>query len=135
MRDVGYVTRGRHEGKEVVGIRVSWDKRYITLGPVATLVGLAFHMFDPENILGRGEDIGIVSGDQVRVFNDRDACLLRAEVDHSVQAGVICAPSVRWASKAPDRRNVNFLTSNRLTDAGAGPTFYSCLVQMEKSGD
>ena len=59
MRDVGYVTRGRHEGKEVVGIRVSWDKRYITLGPVATLVGLAFRLFDPENILGRGEDIGI----------------------------------------------------------------------------
>ena len=59
MRDVGYVTRGRHEGKEVVGIRLSWDKRYITLGPVATLVGLAFRLLDPENILGRGEDIGI----------------------------------------------------------------------------
>ena len=59
MRDVGYVTRGRHEGQDVVGIRVSWDKRYITLGPVATLVGLAFRLFDPENVLGRGEDIGI----------------------------------------------------------------------------
>jgi acyl-CoA dehydrogenase len=59
MRDVGYVTRGRHEGKEVVGIRLSWEKRYITLGPSATLVGLAFRLFDPENILGRGEDIGI----------------------------------------------------------------------------
>jgi acyl-CoA dehydrogenase len=59
MRDVGYVTRGRHEGKDVVGIRLSWDKRYITLGPEATLVGLAFRLFDPENILGRGEDIGI----------------------------------------------------------------------------
>ncbi len=59
MRDVGYVTRGRHEGQDVVGIRVSWDKRYITLGPVATLVGLAFRLFDPENLLGRGEDIGI----------------------------------------------------------------------------
>ena len=59
MRDVGYVTRGRHEGKEVVGISVSWDKRYITLGPNATLVGLAFRLMDPENILGRGADIGI----------------------------------------------------------------------------
>ncbi|KAB2917903.1 MAG: acyl-CoA dehydrogenase [Hyphomicrobiaceae bacterium] len=59
MRDVGYVTRGRHEGKDVVGIRLSWDKRYITLGPQATLVGLAFRLFDPEKILGRGEDIGI----------------------------------------------------------------------------
>ena len=59
MRDVGYVTRGRHQGKEVVGIRLSWEKRYITLGPNATLVGLAFRLFDHENILGRGEDIGI----------------------------------------------------------------------------
>ncbi len=59
MRDVGYVTRGKHEGKEVVGIRLSWEKRYITLGPQATLVGLAFRLIDPENILGRGEDIGI----------------------------------------------------------------------------
>ena len=59
MRDVGYVTRGKHEGKEVVGIRLSWDKRYITLGPQATLVGLAFRLIDKENILGRGDDIGI----------------------------------------------------------------------------
>ncbi len=59
MRDVGYVTRGKHEGKDVVGIRVSWDKRYITLGPQASLVGLAFRLIDPENILGRGEEIGI----------------------------------------------------------------------------
>jgi acyl-CoA dehydrogenase len=59
MRDVGYVTRGKHEGKDVVGIRVSWEKRYITLGPQASLVGLAFRLFDPESILGRGEDIGI----------------------------------------------------------------------------
>jgi acyl-CoA dehydrogenase len=59
MRDVGYVTRGRHEGQEVVGIRLSWEKRYITLGPNATLVGLAFRLFDPQKLLGRGEDIGI----------------------------------------------------------------------------
>jgi acyl-CoA dehydrogenase len=59
MRDVGYVTRGMHEGKEVVGIRLSWEKRYITLGPQATLVGLALRVFDPQNLLGRGEDRGI----------------------------------------------------------------------------
>jgi acyl-CoA dehydrogenase len=59
MRDIGTVTRGLHEGRETVGIRLSWDKRYITLGPQATLVGLAFRLFDPENILGRGEDVGI----------------------------------------------------------------------------
>jgi acyl-CoA dehydrogenase len=59
MRDVGYVERGRHQGEEVVGIRLSWEKRYITLGPQATLVGLAFRLIDRDNILGRGEDIGI----------------------------------------------------------------------------
>jgi acyl-CoA dehydrogenase len=48
-----------HEGKEVLGVRLSWDKRYITLAPVATLVGLAFIMHDPDNLLGRGEKIGI----------------------------------------------------------------------------
>jgi acyl-CoA dehydrogenase len=59
MRDVGWVTRGVHDGKDVLGVRLSWDKRYITLGPKATLVGLAFRLFDPENLLGKGEDVGI----------------------------------------------------------------------------
>jgi acyl-CoA dehydrogenase len=59
MRDIGVVTRGVHQGKEVLGVRLSWEKRYITLGPVATLVGLAFRLFDPDNHLGKGEDIGI----------------------------------------------------------------------------
>ncbi|MGB4867068.1 MAG: acyl-CoA dehydrogenase [Hyphomicrobium sp.] len=59
MRDIGYVTRGTHDGKEVLGIRLSWDKRYITLGPKASLVGLAFRLFDKDNLLGKGEDVGI----------------------------------------------------------------------------
>jgi hypothetical protein len=42
---------------------------------------------------------------------------------------------VRWASMAADHRSVNALTSERLTDKGGGPSFYSCLVQVEKSGD
>ena len=59
MRDVGYVTRGTYQGKDTLGIKLSWDKRYITLGPKATLVGLAFQLFDPEKLLGKSEDIGI----------------------------------------------------------------------------
>ncbi len=59
MRDIGTVTRGMHKGREVTGIRLSWDKRYITLGPKATLVGLAFHLFDPDRILDKDADIGI----------------------------------------------------------------------------
>jgi len=59
MRDIGTVAKGEHEGREVTGIRLSWDKRYITLGPEATLVGLAFRLFDPDKLLGDKEDIGI----------------------------------------------------------------------------
>jgi acyl-CoA dehydrogenase len=59
MRDIGRVVKGQWKGREVVGISVTWDKRYITLGPKASLVGLAFRLFDPENLLGKGEDIGI----------------------------------------------------------------------------
>jgi acyl-CoA dehydrogenase len=59
MRDVGVVTRGMHEGKETLGLKLTWDKRYITLAPKATLLGLAFRLFDSDNHLGRGEDVGI----------------------------------------------------------------------------
>jgi acyl-CoA dehydrogenase len=59
MRDIGIVTRGSWNGEEVLGVRLTFDKRYITLAPIATLVGLAFILKDPDNLLGRGEDIGI----------------------------------------------------------------------------
>lgn len=59
MRDIGVVTQGTYEGKQVLGVRLSFDKRYITLAPIATLVGLAFILKDPDNLLGRGADIGI----------------------------------------------------------------------------
>ena len=57
--DFGIVCKGMHEGREVVGVRLTWEKRYITLGPVATILGLAFKLFDPEKLLGGKEDLGI----------------------------------------------------------------------------
>jgi acyl-CoA dehydrogenase len=57
--DFGVVCKDQHEGKEVLGIRVSWEKRYITLGPVATVLGLAFKLYDPDHLIGVQEDIGI----------------------------------------------------------------------------
>ncbi len=77
---------------------------------------------------------GIASGAAVRVYNDRGSCTLRARIDGSVARGVVCGPSVRWNKLAPGRRNVNALTSDRLTDAGGGPVFYSCLVEVESCG-
>ncbi|HRE13808.1 MAG TPA: acyl-CoA dehydrogenase [Usitatibacteraceae bacterium] len=57
--DFGIVCKGVHEGKEVLGIRLTWEKRYITLAPVATILGLAFKLHDPEKLLGGEEDRGI----------------------------------------------------------------------------
>jgi acyl-CoA dehydrogenase len=57
--DYGIVCKGNWQGKEVLGMRVTWDKRYITLGPVATLLGLAFRLYDPEKLLSEKEDLGI----------------------------------------------------------------------------
>jgi acyl-CoA dehydrogenase len=57
--DAGIVCMGEYQGKQVLGLRLTWEKRYITLGPVATLLGLAFRAFDPEHLLGNQEDLGI----------------------------------------------------------------------------
>jgi acyl-CoA dehydrogenase len=57
--DYGLVCKGMWQGKEVLGMRVTWDKRYITLGPIASLLGLAFRLYDPEHLLGEKADLGI----------------------------------------------------------------------------
>ncbi|MBS1158649.1 MAG: acyl-CoA dehydrogenase [Proteobacteria bacterium] len=57
--DSGVVCKGLWQGKEVLGMRVSWDKRYITLAPVCTVFGLAFHLYDPDGLLGDKKHIGI----------------------------------------------------------------------------
>lgn len=59
MRDVGVVCHDMYEGKKTLGVKLSWDKRYITLAPVATLLGLAFHLHDPDHLLGEVDNIGI----------------------------------------------------------------------------
>lgn len=59
MPDTGIVCKGQWQGQEVLGLRLNWEKRYITLGPVATLLGLAFKAYDPEHLLGDIDDLGI----------------------------------------------------------------------------
>lgn len=59
MTDTGVVCRGSFKGKDVLGIRLNWRKRYITLCPVATVLGLAFKLYDPDGLLGDRKDIGI----------------------------------------------------------------------------
>ena len=57
--DFGIVCWGEHEGRKVLGLSVTWDKRYITLAPNATLLGLAFRAYDPDHLAGDKDDIGI----------------------------------------------------------------------------
>ncbi len=57
--DKGIVCFAEHEGTRKLGLRVTWDKRYITLAPVATILGLAFRVSDPDQLLGETEDLGI----------------------------------------------------------------------------
>ncbi|WP_164937220.1 acyl-CoA dehydrogenase [Bradyrhizobium vignae] len=59
MVDTGIICKGDFEGREVVGLRLNWHKRYITLGPVATLLGLAFKAYDPDRLVGDQEEHGI----------------------------------------------------------------------------
>jgi acyl-CoA dehydrogenase len=59
MIDSGVVCRGTYNGQEVLGIRLNWHKRYITLGPIATVLGLAFKLHDPDHLIGQRDDIGI----------------------------------------------------------------------------
>jgi len=74
----------------------------------------------------------IQEGDWVRVFNARGEVKLRAHVNGAVQPGVVAA-RLNWARLAPDGKSINALTSETLTDIGAGPTFYSCLVEVERA--
>ena len=59
MIDRGVICLGSHRGREVLGLRLNWHKRYITLAPVATILGLAFKVYDPDHLIGNHEDLGI----------------------------------------------------------------------------
>ncbi len=59
MTDEGIVCEGEYQGRKVLGMRLNWKKRYITLGPISTVLGLAFKMRDPDGLLGGEKDLGI----------------------------------------------------------------------------
>jgi anaerobic selenocysteine-containing dehydrogenase len=77
---------------------------------------------------------GIADGDPLRVHNHRGDLRLTARVDNSVPPGVVAA-YLDWARPSPGGKNINALTSDRLTDMGAGATFYSALVEVEKKAE
>ncbi len=59
LPDTGIVCRGLWQGREIVGLKLNFNKRYITLAPIATVVGLAFRMYDPDKLIGEKQDLGI----------------------------------------------------------------------------
>ena len=61
ITDSGVVCKGEWEGQEVIGIRLNWEKRYITLAPIATVLGLAFKLSDPDHLIGDQDDYGITA--------------------------------------------------------------------------
>jgi anaerobic selenocysteine-containing dehydrogenase len=75
---------------------------------------------------------GIADGDTVRVYNRRGEIVLKARVDGAVQPGVVSA-RLNWAKLSPGFRNINVLTSEKLSDLGNSATFYSVLVEVESA--
>jgi anaerobic selenocysteine-containing dehydrogenase len=75
---------------------------------------------------------GIREGDQVRAFNERGMCELRAVITTRARPGVVVSPSVWWNKLSPGGTNINQLTSQSLTDMGGGATFYDALIEVEK---
>ena len=61
ITDTGIVCRGEYEGEEIIGILLNWDKRYITLAPIATVIGLAFKLYDPDHLIGDLDEYGITA--------------------------------------------------------------------------
>jgi anaerobic selenocysteine-containing dehydrogenase len=76
---------------------------------------------------------GINDGDNVRVWNDRGECQLKARITDRVKPGVAVALSIWWNKLSPGHANVNQLASQELTDIGAGATFFDNLVDVRKS--
>ena len=79
------------------------------------------------------EPRGIVSGEMVRVYNDRGAFYVRAAVGVTVQPGVVVTLGTWWKSYTRDGFTCNAVTSTRLTDMGGGATFFDNLVEVEKA--
>jgi anaerobic selenocysteine-containing dehydrogenase len=77
---------------------------------------------------------GLADGQMVMVQNDRGHFVARARLREGIREGVAWAPGIWWAKLSADGRNVNAVTSQRLTDMGGGPTFYDCQVEIRAAG-
>jgi anaerobic selenocysteine-containing dehydrogenase len=76
---------------------------------------------------------GISHGDMVRIYNDRGSFVCKARVTDKARPGLVVGLSIWWKKLAGDGKNVNEVTSQRLTDMGRAPTFYDTLVEVERA--
>ena len=74
---------------------------------------------------------GICDGGAVKMFNQRGSVELRAQVSSDVKPGLVSVLAVRWAHRSADNMGINALTSDTLNDLGGGPSFFSCLVEVQ----
>jgi anaerobic selenocysteine-containing dehydrogenase len=102
------------------------NSSFSNLPPVQKMEELGLLEISASDARGRG----IAEGDSVRVFNRRGELVLKAHLNGSVQPGVVAA-KLNWAKLTPGQRNINVLTSEKLTDMGNSATFYSVLVEVE----
>jgi len=79
------------------------------------------------------ESRGLADGDSARVWNDRGECQLIVKIVPDMQPGLVVTEKVRWPKLSPDGRNVNFTTSQRLSDMGGGATFHENRVQVARA--
>ncbi len=103
------------------------NSTFVNVTSLRDIEGTPLLEIHPQDAAARG----IVTGQTVRVFNDRGAYHCRAEVSERARPGVVHGLGIWWRKLGPRGTNVNELTSQKLTDIGRAPVFYDCLVEVE----
>ncbi len=104
------------------------NSTFVNVESLRSVEGEPWLDIHPDDAIERG----VENGDMVRVFNDRGAMTLRARVTQRARPKVVVALSIWWKKLSADGKNANELTSQVLTDMGRAPTFYDCLVEVER---
>ncbi|CUA93200.1 molybdopterin-containing oxidoreductase family protein [Thiomonas bhubaneswarensis] len=102
------------------------NSTFVNVDSLRQLEGEPALLIHPDDAARRG----LADGQMVRTFNDRGAALSRARISTRTRPGQIVGLGLWWRKLSPDGQNVNALTHQRLTDLGAGPCFYDCLVEV-----
>ena len=134
--DVGIVCNGVWQGRQSLGMRVTWDKRYITLGPICTVLGLAFRLHDPEHLLGDKEDLGItcalVPTDTPGVNIGRRHFPLNAVFQNGPNSGKDVFMPLDWIIGGPDMAGQGWRMLMECLAAGRSISLPSSNVGMTK---